>query len=133
MERLSSLNSFGMSLLKLTMDPPVEVTGNIIFGLFQPYYAESDLVLQHQLRRAPDHYQHPNTPPSNVFVTNEANINNDYPLVAIEHSKLYIPYLLIALTLLSVIVLGIFCSSQQSGAVSELAYLSYIMSDSFFA
>ena len=91
-ERLSAVNSFGMSLLKLKMDPPMEVTGNNIFGIFQPPFAESDLILQYQFGRAPDHYQHPNTPPSSLFVTNEANINNDYPLVAVEHSKLYTIY-----------------------------------------
>ena len=88
-ERLSPVNSFGMSLLKLTMDPPVEVTGNTIFGIFQPNISQSDLVLQYQLGRAPNSYQYRNTQPSNEFVTTQANNNNDYPLVAVEQSKLY--------------------------------------------
>ena len=88
-ERLSPVNSFGMSLLKLTMNPPMEVTGNTIFGIFQPNISQSDLVLQHQLGRAPDNYQYPNTQPSNEFVTTQANSKNDYPLIAVEQSKLY--------------------------------------------
>ena len=87
-ERLSPVNSFGMSLLKLTMDPPMEVTGNTIFGIFQPSISQSDLILQYQLGRAPDNYQRPSTLPTNVFETAETNSNNDYPLIAVEHSKL---------------------------------------------
>ena len=87
-ERLSPVNSFGMSLLKLAMDPPVELTGNTTFGISQPNISQSDLILQYQLGRAPDNYQYRNIHPSNIFVTAQANNNNDYPLVAAEHSKL---------------------------------------------
>ena len=87
-ERLSPVNSFGMSLLKLAMVPPMEVRGNATFGIFQPNISQSDLILQYQLGRAPDNYQYPNIHPSNVFVTAQANNSNDYPLVAAEHSKL---------------------------------------------
>ena len=87
-ERLSPVNSFGMSLLKLTMNPPVEVRGSTIFGIFQPNISQSDLILQYQLGQAPDNYQLTNTPPTNVFEAAETNSNNDYPLVAAEHSKL---------------------------------------------
>ena len=88
-ERLSLVNSFGMSLLKLTMNPPLEVTGSTTFGIFQPSISQSDLILQYQLGRAPDNYQYRNTQPSNEFVITQDDRNNDYPLVAVEHSKLY--------------------------------------------
>ena len=87
-ERLSPVNSFGMSLLKLAMDPPMEVRGNTIFGIFQPDISQSDLILQYQLGKAPGNYQYRNIQPSNIFVTAQADNSNDYPLVAAEHSKL---------------------------------------------
>ena len=87
-ERLSPVNSFSMSLLKLMIDPPLEVTGNTIIGIFQPSISQSDLILQYQLGKAPDYYQRPSTLPSSLFETAETNSNNDYPLIAVEHSKL---------------------------------------------
>lgn len=87
LQRLSSVNVNGMSLLKLTLDSPLELPGGTLFGIFQPAIDQSDLVLQFQLGLAPDSYQCPNTAPSDLFTTTETIINNDYPLIAIEHSE----------------------------------------------
>ena len=96
-----------MSLLKLTMDHPVEMAGNTILGIFQPNISQSDLILQYQLGQAPGNYHLPNTQPSNMYETAETNINNDYPLIAVEHSEL--------------------CTINQSSLMSSIIALCFIL------
>ena len=87
LERLSPVNNNGMSLFRLILDPPLELSEGAVFGIFQPSVDLSDLVLQFQLGLAPDSYQRPNTAPTDEFTTVETIVSNDYPLVAAEHSE----------------------------------------------
>ena len=79
-----------VTFFRLALDPPLEVPGNTIFGIYQPPKEKSDLILQFQSGLGPESYQQLqlNTLPTSTFQISQSSASYDYPLVAVEHSEL---------------------------------------------
>ena len=75
------------TIFRLTLDPPLEVPGNTLFGIYQPTNEKSDLILQFQSGLGPESHQQLNTVPTNTFQISQSSVSYDYPLVAVEHSE----------------------------------------------
>ena len=79
----------GMSLVKVSLESPIQVREGDILGIFQPSSGKSELILQFQEGLAPGHYLRPSNTPYEEFVTTGVITNYDHPLIAVEHGEDY--------------------------------------------
>ena len=83
-KRLSS-SATGMSMYEVTLNQSVKVEEGDIFGVFQPNYQKTDLVLQFQKGLAPSNYVRPTNTPTSMFTIRGVITGYDYALVAMTY------------------------------------------------
>ena len=84
---VSPANSMGMSLMEITLNEPIQVEEDDIFGIFQPKSKSSEIVLQYQSGLAPLNFLRPTNTPNGLFSMRGLIVDYDYPLVAVQHGE----------------------------------------------